>query len=133
MGGLRNSESSFSNLSLKSWLSELNLSDFWSYNGSLTTPPCTEGVKWSVLKDVQPISREQLALFSREWANGVNPRGNGDNRGTQPLNGRNVYQLGWESNSNEMEDGMLIGGILLGLSTVFLVLAALAVGGNSMK
>ncbi|KAL2914301.1 hypothetical protein HK105_206250 [Polyrhizophydium stewartii] len=33
---------------------------FWSYAGSLTTPPCSESVKWSVLAKPLPISISQL-------------------------------------------------------------------------
>jgi carbonic anhydrase len=43
-----------------SFLHSLDYSEFWSYDGSLTTPPCTEGIKWSVLKTVQPISDRQI-------------------------------------------------------------------------
>jgi carbonic anhydrase len=44
------------NTYVKSFLNSLDFTNFWSYSGSLTTPPCTEGIKWSVLKEAQPIS-----------------------------------------------------------------------------
>lgn len=47
-------------LSVNGFLSSLDTTNFWSFDGSLTTPPCTEGVKWAVLKDIQPISDRQL-------------------------------------------------------------------------
>lgn len=36
---------------------------YWTYIGSKTTPPCTEGVRWFVYQDVLGISRAQLQTF----------------------------------------------------------------------
>lgn len=67
--------------------------DFWSYEGSLTTPPCTEGVKWTVLRQVQPINDEQLEWFARAWANDEDyAEGRGNNRVVQPYFHRQVYR-----------------------------------------
>jgi len=73
-------------------LSTLDLTDFWSYDGSLTTPPCTEGIKWSVLRNVQPISKKQLKRFTDLWSGNMDyAEGKGNNRVIQPLNGRKVF------------------------------------------
>jgi carbonic anhydrase len=37
---------------------------YWTYTGSLTVPPCTEGVRWFVLEQEMPLSRDQLRAFS---------------------------------------------------------------------
>jgi carbonic anhydrase len=38
--------------------------EYYSYVGSLTTPPCTEGLAWIVMHDPMEISAEQLATFN---------------------------------------------------------------------
>ncbi|MEO5697993.1 MAG: carbonic anhydrase family protein [Burkholderiaceae bacterium] len=38
---------------------------YYTYMGSLTTPPCTEGVLWMVMKTPVPISTEQIGIFAR--------------------------------------------------------------------
>jgi carbonic anhydrase len=37
---------------------------YWTYEGSLTTPPCTEGVRWFVFEQEVPLSRGQLRAFA---------------------------------------------------------------------
>ena len=56
--------------------------NYYTYMGSLTTPPCTEGVLWMVLKKPLQISPEQIAIFSRLYRNNARP--------IQPANGRLV-------------------------------------------
>jgi carbonic anhydrase len=58
--------------------------DHYYYQGSLTTPPCTEAVNWFVLKDAIKASPEQVKAIAD-----LMPRNN--YRPTQPLNGRTVY------------------------------------------
>src|SRR5437016_12532588 len=39
--------------------------DYFTYAGSLTTPPCSEGVSWFVLKSYATVSPQQVAAFAR--------------------------------------------------------------------
>jgi carbonic anhydrase len=57
------------------------------YDGSLTTPPCSEGVKWSVSEQYLEMSQEQIDAFTALYPN---PPGN--NRPTQALHERLVYR-----------------------------------------
>ncbi|KAB7887567.1 carbonic anhydrase [Poseidonibacter ostreae] len=56
--------------------------DYYRFNGSLTTPPCSEGVKWFVLKTPVGISKSQLADFDA-----VMPT---NNRPLQKINARTI-------------------------------------------
>ena len=38
---------------------------YWTYMGSLTTPPCTEGVRWFIFEQEVTLSRSQLRTFGR--------------------------------------------------------------------
>ncbi|ABM03296.1 Carbonate dehydratase [Psychromonas ingrahamii 37] len=38
--------------------------DYYRFSGSLTTPPCSEGVRWLVLKESVPVSEEQVKAFA---------------------------------------------------------------------
>ena len=58
-----------------------NRKDYFLYNGSLTTPPCTEGVHWAVLKQPIIASPEQIQHY-RDLL------GFDNNRPVQPLNAR---------------------------------------------
>jgi carbonic anhydrase len=47
--------------------------NYYTYMGSLTTPPCSEGVLWLVLKQPQQMSVDQLAIFSQLYRNNARP------------------------------------------------------------
>jgi len=58
----------------------LNTNSYWTYTGSLTTPPCTEGVTFVILKGSEKLTPEEVA--SLNGAVGFNARF------TQEVNGR---------------------------------------------
>jgi carbonic anhydrase len=47
--------------------------DYFTFMGSLTTPPCSEGVLWLVMKEPMPASPAQMALFSRLYPLNARP------------------------------------------------------------
>ena len=67
-------------------LTELLPSDrrYFTYMGSLSTPPCKEGVLWMVMKTPVAISPEQLAIFARLYPMNARP--------IQPLHGRIIKE-----------------------------------------
>ena len=46
---------------------------YYTYMGSLTTPPCSEGVLWMVMKTPLPISAEQIGIFARLYPMNARP------------------------------------------------------------
>ena len=46
---------------------------YFTYMGSLTTPPCSEGVLWMVLQQPMPVANEQIGVFSRLYPMNARP------------------------------------------------------------
>ena len=58
---------------------------YYRYSGSLTTPPCSEGVRWIVMKSPLQVSAEQVQAITTAI-------GGANNRPIQPLHGRSVLE-----------------------------------------
>lgn len=85
-------------IDLQGLLSRINFEKRWIYRGSFTTPPCTEGVLWNIVDDVQYLKSKTLRLFLN--SNFKHPRGDnrcsvcaGNNREINPLNDRTVFYV----------------------------------------
>ncbi|MEE9303253.1 MAG: carbonic anhydrase family protein [Thiotrichaceae bacterium] len=59
--------------------------DHYRFNGSLTTPPCSEGVRWFVMKSSVSASKAQIETFSDVLRHP-------NNRPLQAINARSVMQ-----------------------------------------
>ncbi|KAG9441556.1 hypothetical protein H6P81_017410 [Aristolochia fimbriata] len=60
---------------------------YYRYMGSLTVPPCTEGVIWTMVKKVRTVSKEQVKLLREA----VNDNAEKNARPLQPLNERAIH------------------------------------------
>ncbi len=58
---------------------------YYRFNGSLTTPPCTEGVRWVVLEKTLTVSKAQIEAFQDVMQNP-------NNRPIQPLDARIIIE-----------------------------------------
>ena len=57
---------------------------YFAYMGSLTTPPCTEGVLWLVMKTPVTVAAEQVGIFGKLYSMNARP--------VQPANGRLIKE-----------------------------------------
>ena len=46
---------------------------YFTYMGSLTTPPCSEGVKWIVMRQPVTLTKEQIDIFARMYPMNARP------------------------------------------------------------
>ncbi len=58
---------------------------YYSFNGSLTTPPCSEGVKWMVLKTPIEASNAQIKQFTKVIGSNARP--------VQPIHARELRAM----------------------------------------
>ena len=58
---------------------------YYRFNGSLTTPPCTEGVRWIVMKKPVFVSKSQIEAFKTIMEHD-------NNRPVQPANARTILE-----------------------------------------
>ena len=120
---------------------EINVSDllpankaYFHYSGSLTTPPCTQGVKWFVMKEAVSASGEQIKKFAALFGHNERP--------VQALNGRTIVLVSGDAyaavgSSNDSKHGgastggdggsiwAVLGWIALGLVVLGAIFAAL--------
>jgi carbonic anhydrase len=59
-----------------------NKAAYYTFTGSLTTPPCSEGVTWFVMKSPTSVSNTEVTRFAQIYPMNARP--------TQPLNGREI-------------------------------------------
>jgi carbonic anhydrase len=64
----------------------LSSGPYYRYMGSLTTPPCSEGLTWSVFEKPITASKDQILAFAKLFANNARP--------VQPLNNRFLLEVG---------------------------------------
>ncbi|GBG91996.1 hypothetical protein CBR_g54091 [Chara braunii] len=64
---------------------------FHYYPGSLTTPPCSEGLLWYVFRETKPICQRHFQLIA-DAITALNGRGEQNARDPQSLRGRVIYQ-----------------------------------------
>lgn len=57
---------------------------YYTFSGSLTTPPCSEDVAWFVLKQPTSVSADEIERFAQYYPNNSRP--------AQPLYGRTVLE-----------------------------------------
>jgi carbonic anhydrase len=46
---------------------------YYTYMGSLTTPPCSEGVLWMVMKQPVQLSSDQINIFAKLYPMNARP------------------------------------------------------------
>ncbi|KAG5284144.1 hypothetical protein AALO_G00023420 [Alosa alosa] len=93
-------------------LNEVNMTSYYRYLGSLTTPGCTEAVVWTVFEHAIPLAKSQLSEFSRLKFDGGKSMVD-TFRPVQPLNGRLVYRSG--SATVLSSAALLVGAVVMAL------------------
>lgn len=86
----------------------------YTYRGSLTTPPYSELLLWTVLPTVVRIQPSSLALLHLQ--HGHDPAVGSSNRDTQPLNNREIFKVDLHSHRQGWSLKDVVSSSLQGLS-----------------
>ena len=97
--------------------------DMYTFDGSLTTPPCTEGVKWFVSQEIVSATKSEIeALRAVAESQGLD---DGNARPTQPLNGRPVRTIkaqmsasAKEANPTTASAATMLSGLVAGIVAI---------------
>ncbi|XP_050233858.1 alpha carbonic anhydrase 7-like [Mercurialis annua] len=76
---------------------KLGSREYYRYIGSLTTPPCTENVLWTIVRKVRTVSRKQVNLLRAA----SHDKSNSNARPIQGINGRSVQLYSPRSSREE--------------------------------
>ncbi|CAD8126394.1 unnamed protein product [Paramecium sonneborni] len=77
---------------LNDFFSRMSDTTYYHYNGSLTTPPCSQTVNWIVFEKALPISPNQLNQFKTSFSDTSVFKFMQNNRPIQNLNGRKILK-----------------------------------------
>ena len=107
---------------------------YWHYNGSLTTPPCSTGVRWVVMDSPLSISALQLNTLQQLCSNTSNTQahktaaGPVTSRPLQPLGTRSI--LTYQDNQRSSSHWMLLIIVAAGLVVMAVAIICLSKGKN---
>ncbi|XVE59074.1 hypothetical protein DITRI_Ditri05aG0015700 [Diplodiscus trichospermus] len=73
---------------------------YYRYMGSLTTPPCTENVVWSIVREVRTVTREQVRLLRVA----VHDASFTNARPLQPINKRSIQLFRQDDDDDDDEE-----------------------------
>ncbi|NXR15832.1 CAH9 anhydrase, partial [Semnornis frantzii] len=105
-----------------------NLKFYFHYNGSLTTPPCYETVKWTVFNQTMLLSHDQMSMLVMTLRNDDSKPLQNNYRPVQSLHRRQVlasFQTSLSS-AKQLPSGKHIGDVLAVLFGVLFAVTAVA-------
>lgn len=117
-------------LSPMDWIEQVNDDDYgmYHYEGSFTTPPCTEGVEWFLWRKPLMLSKDQWDAFSKIVPVPIDYKlGTGNYRRVQTSNtsrGVELYRWKLKNGMHKYTDPQIVG-ITLGSLAIQLITAAI--------
>lgn len=80
----------YADFSLKQLLHDIEIAEFYTYKGSLTTPDCAESVTWTVFKEALSLPQSEISKLWNLRDSRIRPLIN-NYRNLQDINDRKIY------------------------------------------